>query len=260
MAIACMEYGKDVLCEIPMALSAAEAREMQEVARREKRRLVPCLNYRLRPDVEVIRKFITGGELGSIYYTKAGWLRGRHSWVLSGWHADRLRAGGGAFMSLGSEILDFSLFLLQPAMPVSIVGIAHRREGSMNVEDSAFAMLRFDQDLILTIEVGWSLLREDDITYFNIFGSKGAALLNPIQINKEMHGHLVNVTPALPGKDPARASAERQLELFLRRVLFNEELAVKADDGILVNELIDAFYQSAAERKEVYLPERSPSS
>jgi predicted dehydrogenase len=255
MAIACMEYGKDVLCEIPMALTASEAREMLAVARREGRRLVPCLNYRLRPDVSVIKKFIEQGELGSVFYTKAGWLRGRGSWIVSGWHADRLRAGGGAFMSLGAEILDYSLFLMQPAQPLSIVGAAHRRTG-MNVEDAAFAMIRFEHDLILTIEVGWSLLREADMTYFNIFGSKGAALLNPIQINKEMHGHLVNVTPTLPGRDPIRASADKQLELFLRAILFNEGLAVKPEDAILVNELIDAFYQSVAERKEVYLPER----
>jgi predicted dehydrogenase len=110
--------------------------------------------------------------------------------------------------------------------------------------------------VVLTIEVGWSLLREADITYFNIFGSKGAALLNPIQINKEMHGHLVNVTPTLPDKNPLRTSAERQLELFLRSILFHEELAVRTEDGILVNELIDAYYQSVAQRKEIYLPER----
>jgi predicted dehydrogenase len=257
MAIACLEYGKDVLCESPLALSANEAREMLAVATREKRKLVPCLNYRLRPDVVVMKKFVANGELGSIYYTKAGWLRGRGSWTLSGWHADRLRAGGGAFMSLGAEILDYSLYLLQPAQPISIIGSAYRREGSMNVEDSAFAMVRFDQELVLTIEVGWSLLREDDITYFNLFGSKGAALLNPIQINKEMHGHLVNVTPALPSRDPLRASAEKQLELFLRAILFQEELAVKGEDAVLVSELIDAFYQSVAQRKEVYLPERN---
>ena len=250
MAIACMEYGKDVLCEIPMALSAAEAREMNEVAQREKRRLVPCLNYRLRPDVDVIRKFVTNGELGSVYYTKAGWLRGRNAWGLTGWHADRLRAGGGAFMSLGAEILDFSLFLLRPAEPVSIVGAAHRRGDGTNVEDSAFAMVRFEKDLVLTIEVGWSLLREDDITFFNIFGTRGAALLNPIQINKEMHGHLVNVTPALPTKNLLRASAESQLDHFLRSILFQEPPAVKPEDGIMVNVLIDAFYQSVAERKE----------
>jgi predicted dehydrogenase len=260
MAIACMEYGKDVLCESPLAMTASEAREMYEVAQREKRKLAPCLNYRLRPDVAVVRKFIDGGELGALYYTKAGWLRGRGRWNLAGWHADRLRAGGGAFMSLGAEILDFSLYLLQPATPVSIVGIAHRREGGQipgsehnSVEDSAFALLRFDRDVVLTIEVGWSLLREDDITYFNLFGSKGAALLNPIQINREMHGHLVNVTPSLPAKDMLRAASERQLELFLRAVRHGEELAVKTEDGILVNELIDAFYQSAAKRQEVQI-------
>ncbi|MEO0108121.1 MAG: Gfo/Idh/MocA family oxidoreductase [candidate division WOR-3 bacterium] len=265
--IACMEYGKDVLCESPLGLSAFEAREMLAVAKREGRLLMPCLNYRLRPDVAIIRRFIEGGDLGTIYYTKAGWLRGRGAWRLSGWHADRLRAGGGAFMSLGSEILDFSLYLLRPAEPISVVGAAHRKEGGASsihsegpgVEDSAFALVRFDRDLILTIEVGWSLLREEDMTFFNVFGSKGAALLNPIQINKEMHGHLVNVTPALTSRDPLRSSAQRQLEAFLRAILYQEDPPVKAEDGIRVNELIDTFYQSVATHKEAYLPSPEPN-
>ena len=259
MTIACLEYGKDVLCETPLALPATEAREMQQVAIREKRRLVPCLNYRLRPDVQVIKQFIENGELGHIYYTKAGWLRGRGAWALSGWHADRLRAGGGAFMSLGSEILDMSLFLLQPLVPKSVTGTMHRRRDGSNIEDGAFAMIRFEHDTTLTIEVGWSLLRQDDMTYFNIFGDSGAALLNPIQINKEMHGHLVNVTPAISKGDPLRAAADKQLKLFLGAILHGGETAVRPEDGILVNELIDAFYQSVAQHKEVYLPERSGS-
>lgn len=251
MAIGAMEYGKDVLCEMPMAVNSSEAAEMVEAAKREKRKLVPCLNDRLRPDVITIKKFINGGELGSVYYTKGGWLRGKTEWSLTSWWGQRLRAGGGAFLSLGSQILDYGLSLLEPAQPVSVVGTIYKREAIAEVEDTAFAMLRFPKDLVLTIEVGWSLLLEKDFTYFNIFGNKGAALLNPIQIHREMHGHLVNVTPSLPEKDFQRASYQLLVDLFVDAVLKEIDCPIKSEDALLINQIIDSFYQSANTKKEV---------
>jgi predicted dehydrogenase len=251
MAIGAMEYGKDVLCEMPMAVNRSEASAMVEAAKREKRKLVPCLNDRLRPDVRTIKKFIDGGELGSVYYTKAGLLRGKTEWSLSSWWGEKLRAGGGAFLSLGSQILDFALSLLEPAKPMSIVGTLYKREVISEVEDTAFAMLRFSQDLVLTIEVGWSLLLEKDFTYFNIFGNKGAALLNPIQIHREMHGHLVNVTPSLQEKDFHRASFQLLVDLFVDAIVKGIDCPIKCEDGLLINQIIDAFYQSANTKKEV---------
>jgi predicted dehydrogenase len=251
MAIGAMEYGKDVLCEMPLAVNSSEATEMVDTAKREKRKLIPCLNDRLRPDVITIKKFINGGELGSVYYSKGGWLRGKTEWSLSSWWGERLRAGGGAFLSLGSQILDFALSLLEPAKPVSVVGTIYKREAIAEVEDTAFAMLRFPKDLVLTIEVGWSLLLEKDFTYFNIFGNKGAALLNPIQIHREMHGHLVNVTPSLPKKDFQRASYQLLVDLFVDAILKEIECPIKSEDALLINQIIDAFYQSANTKKEV---------
>ena len=251
MAIGAMEYGKDVLCEMPLAVNSTEAAEMVETAKREKRKLIPCLNDRLRPDVITIKKFINGGELGSVYYTKGGWLRGKTEWSLSSWWGQRLRAGGGAFLSLGSQILDFALSLLEPAQPTSVVGTIYKREAIAEVEDTAFAMLRFPKDLVLTIEVGWSLLLEKDFTYFNIFGNKGAALLNPIQIHREMHGHLVNVTPSLPEKDFQRASYQLLVDLFVDAILKEIDCPIKSKDALLINQIIDAFYQSANTKKEV---------
>ncbi|MDH5186497.1 MAG: Gfo/Idh/MocA family oxidoreductase [candidate division WOR-3 bacterium] len=251
MAIGAMEYGKDVLCEMPMAVNSQDASAMVETAKQKKRKLIPCLNDRLRPDVITIKKFINGGELGSLFYTKAGWLRGKTEWSLSSWWGERLRAGGGAFLSLGCQILDFALSLLEPARPTSIVGTLYKREASAEVEDSAFAMLRFPKDLVLTIEVGWSLLQKKDFTYFNIFGSKGAALLNPIQIHREMHGHLVNVTPSLPERDFQRASYQLLIDLFVDSILKEIDCPIKCEDGLLINRIIDAFYQSAKTKKEV---------
>ena len=253
MAIAAMRYGKDVLCEMPLALNSTEVRQMMASAEREKRKLMPAMNTRLRPDIQTIRRFVEGGELGELYYCKTGWLQGRESWSLSGWRGQRLRAGGGAFLSLGTALLDASLALLAPHAPVSVIGAAHHRAPQSEVEDTAFAMIRFEPDLTLTVEVGWSMLQERDLTYLNLFGNTGAALLNPIQIHKEMHGHLVNVTPQIPAKGIQRASHKMLVDLWVDSMQKGRPAAVAAPDALIISRLSDAFYRSAQTHAEVKL-------
>ncbi len=257
MTAAALEYGKNVLCETPLGMNAEEAQRMIEIAKKEGRKLMPCLNTRLRPDVQTIRKFIDGGELGEIYYCKTGWLQGRSAWSLEGWRGQRLRAGGGAFLSLGASLMDFALWLLAPSRPVSITGVAHHRTTGSDVEDTAFAMIRFDSGLLLTVEVGWSMLMERDFTYFNAFGTTGAALLNPIQIHKEMHGHLVNVTPRILTQGIQKASYQMLVDLWVDSLLKRDYQAIPASEGLLINQLADAFYESGFSGCEVKLPSAS---
>jgi predicted dehydrogenase len=253
MAIAAMRYGKDVLCEMPLALNSAEVKQMMASAEREKRKLMPAMNTRLRPDIQTIRRFVEGGELGDLYYCKTGWLQGRESWSLSGWRGQRLRAGGGAFLSLGTALLDAVLALLAPHTPVSVIGAAHHRAPQSEVEDTAFAMIRFEPDLTLTVEVGWSMLQEKDLTYLNLFGNAGAALLNPTQIHKEMHGHLVNVTPQIPAKDYLRSSWRMLVDLWVESLVRGKPVPIDATEALTVSRLADAFYRSQSTRSEVPL-------
>ncbi|HTW90471.1 MAG TPA: Gfo/Idh/MocA family oxidoreductase [bacterium] len=253
MALAAMRYGKDVLCEMPLGLDAAEVRQMMSCAEQEKRKLMPAMNTRLRPDIQTIRRFVEGGELGELYYCKTGWLQGRESWSLSGWRGERLRAGGGAFLSLGTALLDASLALLAPHKPVSVIGAAHHRAPQSEVEDTAFAMIRFEPDLTLTLEVGWSMLQEKDLTYLNLFGNAGAALLNPTQIHKEMHGHLVNVTPQIPAKDYQRSSWRMLVNLWVESLVRGTPLPIDAAEAQTISRLADAFYRSQSTRTEVPL-------
>ncbi len=251
IAIGALEYNKDVLCDMPMALSVKDGQEMVATAKRKRRRLGVSVSYRFRPDIQLINDFIKRDELGEINYAKAGWLRGREGWTLTGWRKDRLSAGGGAFLSLGVHILGFAIWLLGNTKPLSILGTVYKRDPSSEVEDTAFAFMRFERDVALTVEVGWSLLMERDLTYFNIFGKKGAAIINPLQIHKEMHGHLVNVTPALENKDFYRTANQRQIDSFVDAIVNNEEPVFKGEDGLLICHITDAFYQSVALKKEV---------
>lgn len=66
VTMAAMAAGKHVLCEKPLAMTAAEARELAETARRTG--LANCVNHNLRyyPMAQQARRMIENGELGEI--------------------------------------------------------------------------------------------------------------------------------------------------------------------------------------------------
>src|SRR5205085_8899078 len=67
--------GKDVLVEKPIARTAKEAKEIVDCAKKYGRLLMVGMNNRFRPDTMILKTFIDNGELGKIFYIKAGWLR-----------------------------------------------------------------------------------------------------------------------------------------------------------------------------------------
>src|SRR5258705_8096671 len=102
---------------------------------------------------------------------------------------------------------------------VAVTASVHRlRKGE--VEDSASAFFRLAGGATLTLELTWGLLMEKDFAYVNLFGSGGAALLNPLRVHKGMHGSLVNVTPNLEtSRNQYKHSIEAQLGHFADALL-----------------------------------------
>lgn len=248
MSVAALNYGKHVLCETPMALNQREAREMVRRSEKAKVKFVLAMNNRLRPDVQVLKNFIKENELGKIYYAKAGWLIGSHEWILSPGRMENLSLGGGAFLSLGVHLLDIALYLLPNRKPSTIFASVHRKEPETDVEDTAMCIINFTDGTLLTIEVGWSLLFEKDFLYCNVFGNRGAALLNPLKIQKELHGELFNVTPTIAHKKVYRTSYELQTQTFLDCISSDVQPPICCNDGLAIAEITDAF--SASARRE----------
>src|SRR5262249_968015 len=131
--------------------------------------------------------------------------------------------------------------------------IVHRpRKGE--VEDSATAFLRLESGATLMLELTWGLLMEKDFAYLNLFGSGGAALLNPFRVHKGMHGTLVNVTPSLDNaRNQYKQSIEAQIEHFLDVLRRGGKGTGTADEIVPVMQVLDAVYRSADQGKEVRL-------
>ena len=251
MTVTAMRYGKHVLCETPMGTNLKEAREMASVSKRTGRKLILAMNNRLRQDVQILKKFIRENELGEIYYTKAGWLIGTREWILSPGRLETMGKGGGAFLSLGVHLLDITLFLLANKKARTIFASVHQKEPDAQAEDTAMCTINFDDETLLTIEVGWSLLFEKDFLYCNVFGKKGAALLNPMKIQKELHNELFNVTPTIAHKKIYQTSCELQSEYLVDCLLGEKHPPISIEDGLTIAKITEAFYSSARRKQLV---------
>jgi predicted dehydrogenase len=253
MATAALEAGKHVLCERPLARSGEEAQTMVKAARKADRTLMCAVQHRFRADAQLLRKFLEKGELGEVFFAKAGWLRQRTEWDSDEWRRQKRESGGGVVLDLGFQMLDLSLWLLGSPKVTSVTASVHRsRKGE--VEDSATAFLRLENGATLTLELTWGLLMEKDFAYLNVFGSGGAALLNPLRLHKGMHGTLVNVTPTMDtSRNQYKQSVELQLAHFADALRKGNRPMGHAEEILPVMQLMDAIYRSAELGREVKL-------
>ena len=100
-------------------------------------------------------------------------------------------------LDLGTPLVDLCMWVtsLDPTAAVSCAVFGRKDKDS--VEDSGCAMVRFANGACLMLEVNWNLRDERDAVYLQIYGSKGAGILTPLQLHKSIRGVLVNVTPKL---------------------------------------------------------------
>ena len=102
----CLRAGVHVLCEKPLAITAAEARSCAEFAEEKQLALAVGMNRRFAASHPLLKLVIEEGLLGSLqnYDFQYG---GAFDWrSVSGFYFDRAKAGGGALVDFGVHMLD----------------------------------------------------------------------------------------------------------------------------------------------------------
>lgn len=116
MTIAALEAGLHVLCEKPLAMDAAQAREMVAAARDRGLVLGLHLNRRMQPAIMAMRAAFDEGRLGAVRLVRATWHRQRGIPAREGF-LTRARAGGGCLIDQ-----EFSIHGRDGAAPAGCLG------------------------------------------------------------------------------------------------------------------------------------------
>ncbi len=123
-AIYCLEHGKHVLCEKPIALNLKDADTMLAAAKANGRHLFIGQVLRYFPQYRYIKQVYESGQFGKLQAARFRRIISRPDWQAAGgnWFADPKKSGG-AIIDLHIHDADFVTYLLGKPRTVSSLGV-----------------------------------------------------------------------------------------------------------------------------------------
>lgn len=252
VAIACLKAGKDILVEKPLARTLQEAKQIADAAKKYKKKAMVGMNLRYRPDAMILKSLISSGEIGQPFYIKSGWLRRQSS--NQKWFTKKEDSGGGVILDLSILLLDLSLWLLD-FPPVESVSSQNFYHNTKTIEDTSVSFLKCKNSSIVNIESSWSIASQKDSFYFNVFGTKGWASLNPFNVFKRIDEHEIDLTPSQTESSLSlfKKSYMNELKSFIGAVNGLNPVFSSAEESLSRMKVIEAMYKSSDNNKEIKL-------
>ena len=242
--IAAARAGKHVLCEKPLAMSPAQAREMVDACAAEGVVLMEAFMYRLHPSWEAVRELVASGRIGRLQAVQSwfSYLNDDPSNIRN------IRDyGGGALMDIGCYCVNLSrmLFAGEPTgVEASVIwdpasGVDVLTAGSLRFEDgiASFACTT----------------RAETDQRVHIYGTEGRISIGiPFNIPPDRPTEVFVTSGGDPPEHPATevitlAPADPytvQAERFAAAVLDGEPVPIPAEDGVANMQVLERIIEA----------------
>ncbi len=176
LSILCLEAGKPILCEKPFTINAQEAREVIEVARRQKLFCMEAMWMRFMPLMQKVKAMISQGEIGEIRMLTANF-----GYVVNGnssSHFYNLNLGGGVLLDRGIYGLSLAYYLL--GEPSQILTQANLLDNGADQQSSV--LLHYAQGALVALTQS---LCTESLNQALIMGTKGKITIDELFIMPE---------------------------------------------------------------------------
>jgi predicted dehydrogenase len=205
IAVAAAAAGKDIFCEKPLAMNAAEARQMLEAVERAGVKHMINFNYRAVPAVALAKKMIEDGLIGRIFHWRSVYLQ---DWIIDPgfplvWRLQKEIAGSGSLGDLAAHSIDLANWLVgdidevssnlttfikkRPWLAETTGGLSAKASeeiGDVTVDDAVIALARFKNGAIGTIEATRFAAGNRNGNRFEINGDKGSIRFDIERMNE----------------------------------------------------------------------------
>jgi predicted dehydrogenase len=262
IVLGALKAGKHVICETPPAVTTAEARRMEKAAKKYEKVLLYGFQRRFGGHEQAARMAISKGLIGEPYHVRCVWTRTRGVPIGTGWYLQKQQSGGGALMDTGIHMLDLGWNLLGQPHPTAAFGINHLRllgrgrEATSDVEEAAFAVVRFEEGKSLELATSWAINQspQQNGTVCRVHGTEGAIEVyttNGAMLYRDFDARGKCKENSLKGPKTTHHAA------LMRH--FRDCMAGKASpmpgstEGIQLMQMIEAIYKSHRTGKSVSL-------
>jgi len=234
-------HGKPVLCEKPMAMSAAQCREMVETARASKVLLGAAHIFRFENSTSWFREQLAAGSIGRPVFARSefsysGQGHGRK------WLTDPTLAAGGPITDVGVHCIDTLRYVLQDEV-LRVTTRVTSDELSGPVEAAAVLSLEFARGTLGTVLVS---TRASYRTPIEIVGEKGTLWAdNGLTVDHPIDLQLRQEGKPVVSKTVSNADAyARQVDAFAAAIRGEAQFPVPGIEGWCNQEILDAAYRS----------------
>jgi predicted dehydrogenase len=277
--------GAHVLCEKPLAMTAAEGRLMADAARRAGRVAMTSFNWRFPAAMQELQALAREGAVGRVFHLAGRWLGGRFAdpATAATWRVDRAQAGHGAMGDQGVHLIDiirsaFGEFrrvtaLAGTAFPSrALPGMARPADA----EDYCMVLAELEGGAEVTLNVSRAAHGMMEHT-LEVFGERGALAYRMVREGRWWDGELRMsekgagfrpVTPRRPGTLEAagadvseiigKATIAPIVARFLDGIRAGVTPSPSFEDGVRAQAVLDAVLESISRRGWVEVPPATP--
>jgi predicted dehydrogenase len=243
--VAAARAGKHVLCEKPLALTAAEAQEMVGACATEGVLLMEAFMYRLHPTWMAARELVAGGRIGPLAAVQS-WF-GYYNVDPANIRNIR-EVGGGALFDIGCYCINLSRMLFE-AEPTRVTA-SITRDPTSGIDVLTSAILEFG-DRVATFMCS---TRTEDDQRVHMYGPRGRITI-PIPFNippdrpTEIHVTAGGEPPVAPATEvlrfPAADPYTVEAEAFAAAVLDGVPLPFSPQDAVANLRVIEQVFEAA---------------
>ena len=235
-----LEKGKHVLCEKPLALTAGEAREMFETAKKNDRLLMEAYAYLHSPHIRRLKNDVKSGVIGDVHYIES-------AFITQGYKEDfRLHKelGGGAMYDLGCYCTTMILSLIDSETDFIK---ADAEFSDLGVDLMTGAIIRFKNGARAAFNVGMILGEESNFRFDRLYihGSKGS-IRSDVEYNREGDvGYKIYTSDdgIIERRIHVPQNYALEIEQFSRCILFGEEPHISPEFSVRNSELMDKILE-----------------
>jgi predicted dehydrogenase len=170
MAKSCLQAGKHVLVEKPLAMFTKEADELVGLAASVQKTLMVGHSFLYNAAVNYAKKLVDNGELGDTYYMYSQRL-----------NLGQVRTDVNAWWNLAPHDVSILLYLMNGEMPVAVTahGIDYIQPG---IEDVVFATMTWQGGVTAHVHVSW--LDPGKIRRMTLVGSRKMVVYDDVSDDK----------------------------------------------------------------------------
>ncbi|SHF39101.1 Gfo/Idh/MocA family protein [Flavisolibacter ginsengisoli] len=262
-AIKCLQAGKHVVVEKPMALKTIDCHKMISVAKKFHRHLFVVKQNRFNPPIIKLKEVLDRNLLGKIYSAQLNcfWNRDKKYFNNSDWKGT-VDLDGGILYTQFSHFIDLFLWVLgKPKAVRAYANNFHHRE-TIEFDDTITAIASFESGVIGTMNFTINSFNKNMEGSITLFGEKGTIKVGGQYLNELEYQNIdFYKIDDIPMGNPANNYGDYQgsmsnhdkiIENVLDVIDRNGTIAVDGNEAIKTVDFIEKIYASI-EREEFML-------